>query len=736
MRAFWAGALWALAVVLWCNLAWPWVAGDAVSAESGGHGEAVSIEDEPYAYWKCWRTGTNVGAGFTNKSKGIGGGGFATPYQPDWAGMDARGEMLPAHGIDQGRWQRTRAQYMDARFYRSPRLRDGDYNPLFRGPGNAAAFRPFGANGNNNSLFEARDTLPAWNPWVVTADPRVSKLEITWDTHAGDAGEGSIDEVLRGQQEQVADTETAEHLVYRQGPYRGSSTVSSTGVLSSYAPVYEVGDLGSAHPDVGYRVQTGFEEDQVMVLSGTSYTSSSGGNTTTTYNISSQPRNVTNEVSITNRNSAAHPEVNAAQVTVQPARVELKQIGTTGYYDDSHSYDPVPARALLDAHGNFYSVPGYQLAMFVLPDRIVTTQPACFIVADRDTIKDANGVSTGYSREYRGFCWMVRAEAVLAMETATTVRVTQNTASLGIRLPSGNTGLDMTRVKGYMNSAWGPHFDIPVYETGPAPAADDSVLDANTPAERQDALDPVVADDGPNDALIVAIDLKSNYRRDPKTDYNLSDGSGNNDYRWKLFGDDRLEPRYHLFSEGEVLQVGYNQSYMVPAFFGTKDSLKPYERILPYLYDDQGGVEGLGLESMFLWPVRLDEMNYYLFRVPGFTHDHLRDRGHIMNLAYAHSTGVKQDDVNASFMDFTLSITTQPMGEAVPIPTEAEGTSGRTDFGFTAHHVNPFTKGKVYYPFYDLDIYRNHTVTGGYAGSPDAGYSSRGGACCSAGRCW
>ena len=347
MLAFFRGALWALVFVLLGHLAWLGLGGDVVSAQqtarSGGHGEAVSIEDEPYAYWKCWRTDSTIGHGFMSRQQGTTGAVFATPYLPDLDALKGEGQMLAADGIGDGRWQRTRNQYMDARFYRSPGLRSTHFSSL--SPKNSEAFKPFGEEGKDESLFKDADTLPRWNPFVLEADPRISKLEMTWDTHAGGAGEGSIDEVLQGQQEQVADTETAEHLVYRQGPYRGSSTASSSGVLSSYAPVYEVGNLGTAHPDVGYRMQTGFEEDQVMVLSGTSYTSSSQGNTTTTYNISSAPRNVTNEVSITNRNSAAHPEVNAAQVTVQSASVELKQVGTTGYYDDSRRNDPVPARA-------------------------------------------------------------------------------------------------------------------------------------------------------------------------------------------------------------------------------------------------------------------------------------------------------------------------------------------------------------------------------------------------------
>lgn len=433
MLAFFRGALWGAAAVLLTALVWSWLAGGSVSAQqivqSGGHGEAVSIEDEPYAYWKCWRTDTGIGYGFTTRQQGTGGGVFATPYLPDLDALKGEGQMLPDDGLGKGRWQQSRSQYMDARFYRSPGLRSSNFFPL--SPGHSDAFKPFGEEGKDNSLFNASDTLPAWNPFVLEADPRISKLEITWDTHAGDAGEGSIDEVLRGQQEQVADTEMAEHLVYRQGPYRGSSAVSSTGVLSSYAPVYEVGNLGTAHPDVGYRMQTGFEEDQVMVLSGTSYTSSRQGNTTTTYNISSSPRNVTNEVSITNRNSAAHPEVNAAQVTVQSANVELKQVGTTGYYDDGRSGNPVPARALTDWNGSYHTVPGYQFAMIAGgAGEAATTDRACFVLRHPETIKEST-----YQREYRGYCWMVRAGAVPSRTKAT-----QHTSSLGIRLPWGGLG--------------------------------------------------------------------------------------------------------------------------------------------------------------------------------------------------------------------------------------------------------------------------------------------------------
>ena len=50
-------------------------------------------------------------------------------------------------------------------------------------------------------------------------------------------------------------------------------------------------------------------------------------------------------------------------------------------------------------------------------------------------------------------------------------------------------------------------------------------------------------------------------------------------------------------------------------------------------------------------------MNYYLFRVPGFTHQHLGERGHIYNLSHAHSSGVSTDGVNVQFLGMTAEIT-------------------------------------------------------------------------------
>lgn len=719
MFVFLRGALWSAAVILATALVWSWVDGSAVVAQAPTDDTPVSIEDEPYAYWKCWRTGTSVGYGFTAGPKTIGNSTAAVPYMPDVDALREQGLLLTADGTGDGRLHYDRSSLLSARFYRSPGLRAPDYKPL--APGNSGAFKPLvnpsDPTKTSKYFLDPTDALPHWNPWVMEADGRISKLEITWDTHAGVAGEGAIDEVLRAQQEQSADAETAEHLVHRQGAYRGSGSASG-GVLDAHAPVHEQGTLGSASPGVGYRVETGYQEDQVMVMSGTSYTSSSGSNTTTTYNISSSPRNVSNEISVTNRNSAQHPEVNTAQVSVQEAVPELMQVGYTDHHDNSAAAAPKPGDAALE-NGAVRIKPGYQVVMTT----DATPRPACYVAGTTERYR-----STGSSRQYRAYCWMVRTGAVA------TATGTPQTLSVPSALPDGmehpitDSSGSLGSTYGYMASVTTP-FTVPVYGISPQPGENDGVLDANTPGERRDALDPLEAADGPNDALIVAIDLKTDHRRDPDTNYSVLDGSGENDYRWSLFGQETVRPRMHLFSNGVLRQVGYEQSYLVPSFFGGgSDDKKKQEVILPYLYDHRGGVEKYGLDSVFVWPVRLDEMNYYLFRVPDFTHGHQLDRGHIMNLAYAHSSGVIQSSLNVEIAGLTITWAEQPRGQAVAVPVEVAGTSGRTDFGVTAHHVNPFTDGKIYYPFFDHDSYTAAvTDASGYGGAnPVAGAGAYG----------
>ena len=720
MFVFLQGALWSAAVILVTVLVWSWVDGGSASAQdAAGDDAVVSIEDEPHAYWKCWRTGTGGGYGFTHGAKTLGHSTAAVPYMPDVDALREQGLILTADGTGQGRLHYDRSGLLSARFYRDPGLRDGveDFVPV--PPGDSSVFKPLVDPEDDTKTSEyflkATDRLPRWNPWVLDADGRISKLEITWDTHAGAAGEGGLDEVLRAQQEQSADAETAEHLVYRQGAYQGSGSASG-GVLDAYAPVHEVGSLGSASPGVGYRVETGFQEDRVMVMSGVSYTSSSGSNTTTRYEISSTPQNVTNEISVTNRNSAQHPEVNAAQLTVQEAVPELMLVGDTEYHDDSRSGPPKPGDAVLE-NGEIRGKAGYQVVMTTGS----TPRPACFVAGTTEKHR-----TSGSSRQYRAYCWMVRTGSVAsATGTTQTLRV-PSPAVDGMEHPITDTAGSLGTDYAYMARVT-TGYTVPVYGTSPQPGQNDAVLDANTPGERRDALDPLVADDGPNDALIVAIDLKTDNRRDPETDYSAFDGSGDTDYRWKLFGSESVRPRMHLFENGVMMQVGYEQSYLVPSFFGGgEDDKRKKEVILPYLYDHEGGVEQFGLDSVFLWPVRLDEMNYYLFRVPDFTHGHQRDRGHIMNLAYAHSAGVTQSSVSVGIAGLTVNVVRKPMGQAVAVPDEVEGTSGRTDFSFTAHHINPFTDGKIYYPFFDHQSYKT-AVTGGYdtaAGAGAYGYAS------------
>ena len=700
-------------------LVWSWVDGGAASAQDvAGDDMPVSIEDEPYAYWKCWRTGTSVGYGFTAGPKSVGSDSTAAvPYMPDVDALREQGLLLSADGTGDGRLHYDRSGLLSARFYRNPGLRDGLYKPL--PPGNPNVFKPLvdpdDATKASGYFLESTDALPRWNPWVMEADGRISKLEITWDTHAGVSGEGAIDEVLRAQQEQSADAETSEHLVYRQGAYRGAETASG-GVLDPFAQVHEVGSLGSASPSVGYRVETGYQEDQVVVISGNSYTRTSGSNTTTTYNLSSSPRNVVNEISVTNRNSAQHPEVNTAQLSVQEAVPELMLVGYTVYQDDSVAAPPKPGDALLD-NGAVRILPGRQVVMTTdTPPR-----PACYVAG---SVEKHRG--SGSSRHYQAYCWMVRAGAEPVTNGATQSLSVPSPIADGMEYPITDTsGLSGTAYAYVANVT--ASYTAPVYGIAPQPGENDGVLDANTPGERRDGLAPEQAADGPNDALIVAIDLKTDHRRDPETDYNAFDGSGDTDYRWKLFGDETVRPKTHLFASGVLGQVGYEQSYLVPSFFDGGDAdKKKKEVILPYLYDHEGGVEKFGLDSVFLWPVRLDEMNYYLFRVPDFTHGHQMDRGHIMNMAYAHSSGVTNSNVSVGIAGLTINLVDQPRGQAVAVPDEVEGTSGRTDFGFTAHHINPFTDGKIYYPFFDHDSY-NAAVTGGYdtaAGAGAYGYAS------------
>ena len=226
--------------------------------------------------------------------------------------------------------------------------------------------------------------------------------------------------------------------------------------------------------------------------------------------------------------------------------------------------------------------------------------------------------------------------------------------------------------------------------------------------------------DAPDDEIVVSINLKDRYRKDPQTRFTFTDDSGESSSNWHLFGSERVGRRVIVNAgEGDVHFAGYKQSYMLPPFWGGEE-----DKILPWMYDhNEPLINHFGMESLVLWPVSLQDMNYYLMVVPGFTKEHAGDRGHVLNLAYAGSAGVHKDLVYF-LKAFVLLGAVQnifdsydgKVGDAVPVPAEIKGTSGRTaiginnQFSIDSIHLNPFTPGKLYYPFYDVDSY----VRGGY----------------------
>lgn len=121
-------------------------------------------------------------------------------------------------------------------------------------------------------------------------------------------------------------------------------------------------------------------------------------------------------------------------------------------------------------------------------------------------------------------------------------------------------------------------------------------------------------------------------------------------------------------------------------------------------------------------------MAYYLFKVDGFTREHAGDRGHVLNLAYAGYTGI---DKNVGLM-LSLPVVGIPVSlvrtyqgntvTAVPVPVEVKGSSGRqpvsvsNTFSIGSMQTNPFVSGKLYYPFYDVDLWNSgsfaHQING------------------------
>lgn len=274
-------------------------------------------------------------------------------------------------------------------------------------------------------------------------------------------------------------------------------------------------------------------------------------------------------------------------MTVQEAELELKQIGHTEFFDDSRvpDLDDHDATIAFLSGDTFRQPAGYE---FATRDRNGTRVKACFLAEDSSSIYTAS--FERYSRQYVAYCWMHRAGAVPSTVAGSERDVSPpSSGDLTGFVLSSTAPPGFPTEYAYMLEGGSPMKDVPRYQRSPEPDGDEGILEANTPGERRGALTPKEADDAPNDALIVAIDLHSKYRKDPWTDYNLVDGSGDKRYRWKLFGDDRLTPRYHDAGAG-LTRVGYSQSYLVPTFLGGRrnESFRRAEKAVPFLYDHKG----------------------------------------------------------------------------------------------------------------------------------------------------
>ena len=113
MIIFLRSFLWSLAAALAVGLAVSFLDAPAVLAQGEEDfefetGEGTEIQDDPHLYWKCWRTDTPTGEGFTNRNIAISdlfGSVFATPYLPSLSidRADERGLKLMEIGVEQRR---------------------------------------------------------------------------------------------------------------------------------------------------------------------------------------------------------------------------------------------------------------------------------------------------------------------------------------------------------------------------------------------------------------------------------------------------------------------------------------------------------------------------------------------------------------------------------------------------------------------------------------------------------
>ena len=345
MIVFLRSFLWSLAAALAVGFVVSLLDAPAVLAQGGEEfvfetGEGTEIQDDPHLYWKCWRTDTPTGRGFTNRNISIVslfGSVFATPYLPSLSDdrADDRGLKLMSIGVE--KWKRTRADLIDARFYRSSGLnrhpRIGGAHPLggAHPPGSAslldAAQQEYFFKANKDAL------LPDWNPFLTDADARIQDIDIEWSTGSGRTGDAHSDDVDRLQQEQGASATVSEQEVGRAVAYRGNSD-SVAGKLSEYAPSNEDPTLAGQNA-LGARTQYGTKSDQVIDISGTMQTGGSGGSVSSVVTIESVSRDVTNNVSITDRNDPTNPEVFTTSVTKAEDIPRLVVFSGTGWLDDS-----------------------------------------------------------------------------------------------------------------------------------------------------------------------------------------------------------------------------------------------------------------------------------------------------------------------------------------------------------------------------------------------------------------
>ena len=724
MFLFVRSALWAVALTLILFSVQVVLDGSTVSAQDpdpdvDAEGGTLQSED-PRLYWKCWRSASDAGAGFTNSARAAG-SVFATPDLP--ATESYTEDVNP-----NDRWHLTRASLIDARFYRDPDLRElGTNKPK------SPADLPLVDATYPASLFDPPNSKYA--PSVVKADKRIETVTTIWQTHSGSAGANLIDDAKSAQREQTADQEIADHVVSRQTAYQGPGRAAD-GRLDPYAPVQNFPELGSDF-GTGLRLDTGLQEVPTQIISGTAITQTSGTTTTTQFEVGTRPSLVSAESSVASRNSPTLPEVNQQAVTVSRSLPELHLVAATPYFSatdtDSAQYGQLAASTIypdgLVPIGPFDpptiepGIPVVHSPAGTAHEQLYPT-PGCFVA---HSVRPDGATY----HEIRVYCWMVRAPARISLVGATQELPMFLTGGPAPAHPQQAAHADpafsvvLNPPAPFVHLALpGSHTfsEVPEYESTPALGDAEGVLTANTPADRHRALAPDVADDSPNDSILVTLELKEDRRRDPTTRYSFQNNSSGERFSWRLFGDETVAPQLRTDANGNLVHQSYRQPYLVPPFWGAGSD--PQELLVPYLYDpDDPIVYQYGADTIFRWPVRLDELNYYLFAAPEFTHAHAADLGHVWNLSYSYVTGPPTAQADAWGYAPAPDASATPLPskvESAPIPQLVDGTSGRTGvLGYGAYHLDPFSPGKAYLPLFDYQGYVD-MVNSSYAGYDQA----------------